>query len=391
MTSSEAYAACYRHSGEPFIRGDGCYLVDQAGSRFLDLGAGVAVSSLGHGHPALVSAIAKQAQDLIHSSNLYETPSKREIVSKLAALTGLERVFLSNSGAEAIEAAIKLARRYFQVVRDEDRHQIIAANHSFHGRTMGALSATGQPKYWKGFEPLLPGFSFVPYGDTDELRDTVNEKTAAILLEPIQGEGGVIVPSDDYLKAARQIANDMGALLIFDEIQTGVSRTGSFLACQHANVMPDALTLAKGIAGGLPLGALVYGEHLAEALVPGTHASTFGGNPVACAAANVVVDTVSQPQFMTRVQNLGHQIIQDLSTRLAGLQRVEEIRGRGLLIGIALTEPAKPFVTELFARGVLTTVAGGNVLRLSPPLVISEEDLMTGLDQIVDVLMGWHG
>ncbi|MBR57378.1 MAG: aspartate aminotransferase family protein [Myxococcales bacterium] len=390
MTSTEAYAACYRHSGEPFVRGEGCYLVDQAGSRFLDLGAGVAVSSLGHGHPALISAIAQQAQDLIHTSNLYETPSKREIVAKLASLTGLERVFLSNSGAEANEAAIKLARRTFQVVRNEDRHQIIAADHSFHGRTMGALSATGQPKYWKGFEPLLPGFSFVPYGDTEALRNATNEKTAAILLEPIQGEGGVIVPSDDYLKAAREIANDAGALLIFDEIQTGVSRTGRFLACQHAGVVPDALTLAKGIAGGLPLGALVYGEHLAEALVPGTHASTFGGNPVACAAANVVVDTVSTPDFMAHVQSLGEQIIQELTTRLAGLPHVQEVRGRGLLLGVVLTEPAKPFVTELFNRGVLTTVAGGNVLRLSPPLVITKEELKTGLDEIVDVLTGWH-
>jgi predicted acetylornithine/succinylornithine family transaminase len=382
MTEAQSFAACYRHTGRPFVRGIGCELYDDEGTRFLDLGAGVAVSALGHGHPALVASIRNQAEKLIHSSNLYDTPAKREAASKIAQHTGLDRVFLANSGAEANEAAFKISRRYHQVVRGEKRYRFVCAEKSFHGRTFAALSATGQPKYWEGFEPLVPGFDFVPYGSVEALEEAVGPETTAIFIEPLQGEGGVVVPPEGYLEAAREIADRKGCLLIFDEIQTGVGRTGHFLACQGAGVMPDILTLAKGIAGGLPLGAMVHTEELAEALPPGTHASTFGGNPVACAAACTVMDIVGHPDFLADVRAKSSYLKSALRDAVGDLDWVDDIRGEGLLVGVALNQPAKPYVSRLFESGVLTTVAGGNVLRLSPPLVITKEELDEGVDHV---------
>jgi acetylornithine/N-succinyldiaminopimelate aminotransferase len=386
MTDPQSFAACYRHTGRPFVRGMGCELFDDLGNRFLDLGAGVAVSALGHGHPALVETIKQQAEKLIHSSNLYDTPAKRSSVEKIAKYTGLDRVFLSNSGAEANEAALKIARRYQQLIKGENRYRFVCAEKSFHGRTFAALSATGQPKYWEGFEPLLPGFDFVPYGSVEALESAVNSETAAIFIEPLQGEGGIVVPPKGYLQAARDIADRTGCLLIFDEIQTGVGRTGHFLACHGEGVMPDIVTLAKGIAGGLPLGAMVHKESLAEALPPGSHASTFGGNPVACAAACTVMDIVAEESFLASVRDKSTYLKEALSKALGHLDCVEDIRGAGLLIGIALNQAAKPFVTRLFEEGILTTVAGGNVLRLSPPLVVSKSELDEGITQITKVL-----
>ena len=386
MTDTNSLAECYRHTGRPFVRGVGCELFDDQGNRFLDLGAGVAVSALGHGHPELVASIKKQAEELIHSSNLYDTPAKRDAASKIAAHTGLDRVFLANSGAEANEAALKIARRYHQTVKGEKRYRFICANKSFHGRTFAALSATGQPKYWEGFEPLLPGFDFVPYGSIEALEESVDSETAAIFIEPLQGEGGVVVPPKGYLEAARAIADQSGCLLIFDEIQTGVGRTGHFLASHGAGVQADIVTLAKGLAGGLPLGAMVHKEELAEALPPGSHASTFGGNPVACAAACTVMDLVGTPEFLAEVRAKSEYLKTGLREAVGALDWVEEIRGQGLLIGIALNQPAKPYVTRLFESGILATVAGGDVLRLSPPLVVSTSELDEGIEKVSKAL-----
>jgi len=350
------------------------------------LGAGVAVSSLGHNHPQLVDAIASQAAAVIHTSNLYQSDKIIDAAKKLTKSAGFDRVFFSNSGAESIEAALKIARRYFQEIKGVKRYKFVSMERSFHGRTTGALAATGQPKYWKGFEPLLPGFSFVPYGDLAALEAAVDDETAAVLLEPLQGEGGVVVPQDGYLASVRALTRDRGCLMILDEIQTGVGRTGHFLAAQGANVQADIVTLAKGIAGGLPLGAMLHSEEISEGLVPGTHASTFGGNPVCCAAASVVCDVVSNEDFLRSVREKGAYLRDGLRRALDGVEIVTEIRGLGLLCGVALNQPANPFVQELFSQGVLTSVAGGTVLRLSPPLVISQSELDEGIDAIASVL-----
>ncbi len=346
----------------------------------------MAVSALGHGHPALTSAIADQAAAVIHVSNLYAAPPVVALAEGLTRRTGMDRAFFCNSGAEAIEAALKLARRYFQVVRGESRFRFVAAEKSFHGRSFGALSVTGQPKYWEGFEPLVPGARFVPYGDVAALEAAVDQETAAILLEPIQGEGGVVIPPPGYLAAARAIADRAGCLLIFDEIQTGFGRTGTFLASAHEGVRPDVLTLAKGIAGGLPLGAMLHTEAVAEAFVPGSHMSTFGGNPVCCAAALVVLGLVGEEGFLALVREKGAALMEALNEGLASVAGVQEVRGRGLLVGISLDRPAGPFVSALYERGVLATVAGGTVLRLSPPLVIADREIEHGVREVVDVV-----
>jgi predicted acetylornithine/succinylornithine family transaminase len=386
MTINSPFAQCYRTTGSPFVRGEGCRLTNTDGAQFLDLGAGVAVSSLGHNHSDLVAAIAQQASAVIHTSNLYQSEPIIEAAEKVTRYTGMDRVFFSNSGAEAIEAAIKISRRYAQEVLGVSRYKIVSMEHSFHGRTIGALSATGQPKYWKGFEPLVPGFSFVPYGNIDALEEAIDDETAAVLLEPLQGEGGVVVPPDGYLQAVRSLTRARGCLMIVDEIQTGIGRTGHFVACQGAGVEPDIITLAKGIAGGLPLGAMVHREAISEGLIPGTHASTFGGNPVCCAAANVVMDTVGDHAFLRSVREKGEYLRSRLTEELLDLEHVLEIRGLGLLCGVALDRAAKPFVQELFHLGVLTSVAGGTVLRLSPPLVVSKPELDEGVEAIASVL-----
>ena len=379
-------AGCYRHSGSPIVRGHGSRLVDSEGRSFLDMGSGVAVSALGHSHPALVKAISEQAERVLHVSNLYRNPAVMDAASRIAEASGFSRVFLCNSGAEAIEAALKLARRWFQVVRGENRSRFVCAEHSFHGRTFGALSATGQPKYHKGFGPLIPGFSFVPYGDAEAVEAAIGPETAAILVEPLQGEGGVVVPPEGYLQRLRELADETGCLLIFDEIQTGVGRTGAFLAQHHEGVRADIVTLAKGLAGGLPLGAMVHQEYLVEGLVPGTHASTFGGNPVCCAAASTVLEIVNKPEFLAGVWAKGEGIKERLREGLRGNPHIVSIRGKGLLIGIELDRPAADSVAGLFKRGVLATRAGQNVLRLSPPLVINPEEIEEGCAHVLDTL-----
>lgn len=288
--------------------GEGPYVFDTDGKKYIDFLAGIAVNVLGHGHPALLNAVCEQAGRLIHCSNLYYTEPQVQLIKKLADLSGMDKVFIANSGAEANEGAMKLARKYGKMI-SQDKFEIVTAEHSFHGRTLATLTATGQPKYQEGYEPLPGGFRYVAFNDKAALKAVVTEKTCAVMIEPVQGEGGIHVPLDGYLQYARELCDQYGALLIFDEIQSGMGRTGNFLACQTYGVKPDIITLAKGLAGGVPVGAFLATEKAAAAFAPGDHGSTFGGNPLACAAALAVLETIEQEGLMRNAAEIGEYLV----------------------------------------------------------------------------------
>ncbi|MBI3074591.1 MAG: acetylornithine transaminase [Deltaproteobacteria bacterium] len=369
----------YRQQPVAFVRGEGVYVFDEAGRRYLDLLGGVAVNGLGHCHPAVVAAIREQAARLLHVSNLYYNEPSVALSEKLVALTepvGLARVFLCNSGTEANEAALKLAKRFQTMVRGEaERVEVVAATGSFHGRTVGSLSATGQPKYHEGFGPLVPGVKFVPYGDLAAMQAAVDEKTAAVILEPLQGESGVVVPPESYLRDVRFICSRRGALLILDEVQTGCGRTGTFLAAEGFSVKPDIVTLAKGLGGGLPIGAMLATEEAAAGFVPGAHASTFGGNPVTSAAALAAVCVISSVETLANVRARGDEIRAAFKAFLAGAPGViNDVRGRGLLVGVELAhEKADAVVAHLRDNAVLANAIHNRVVRLAPPYIITRE------------------
>ncbi len=355
--------------------GDGMYVYDTQGRKYLDYLGGIAVNVLGHNHPGLVRAIAEQAAKMIHCSNLYYTQAQADAAEKLVKLSGLGKVFFGNSGAEANEGAIKLARKYAWR-KDPEKIQIIVANHSFHGRTMATLTATGQSKYHEGFGPLLEGFEYVDYGDVSAIGKRMSDKTCAVMLETIQGEGGVYVPPADYYEKIRALCDRYDACLILDEIQCGMGRTGSFFAYERFGVKPDIVTLAKGLAGGVPIGAFIASDRVAAAFKAGDHGSTFGGNPLACAAANVVLDTVSQPAFLAQVERVGAYLRQ----KLEGFQRrypslVTEVRGAGLMLGMQLTKPGRDIVNACLDKGVIINCTAGDVLRFVPALIASEADV----------------
>ena len=361
------------------VKGEGCRVWDEAGREYLDFLAGLAVCNLGHAHPEIAKAAASQLTQLVHVSNIYYTTPMVELAEALVRLSFADRVFFANSGAEVNEGAIKLVRRYSREKFGAGRHRIICMENSFHGRTLGALSATGQSKFWQGFDPLLPGFAFVPFNDLDAVARAVDETVCAVMLEPVQGEGGVNLPSPDYLKGLRQLCDDQGLLLILDEIQAGLSRTGKLFAYENFGITPDVMTLAKGLANGLPMGALLATDNVAVAFVPGTHASTFGGGPVVAAAAKTAVGLLSQPEFLAGVRDLG----EFLRLRLADFQSqfsiVKEVRGLGLMWGIELTQEGADVVTACRERGLLINCTQGNVIRLLPPLVVSTQELDKGL------------
>jgi predicted acetylornithine/succinylornithine family transaminase len=361
------------------VKGEGCRVWDDEGREYLDFLAGLAVCNLGHAHPEIAKAAASQLTQLVHVSNIYYTTPMVELAEALVRLSFADRVFFANSGAEVNEGAIKLVRRYSRERFGEGRHRIISMENSFHGRTLGALSATGQPKFWQGFDPLLPGFSFVPFNDLDAVAKAVDDTVCAVMLEPVQGEGGVNLPSPDYLKSLRQLCDDKGLLLILDEIQAGLGRTGKLFAYENFGITPDVMTLAKGLANGLPMGALLATEEVASAFVPGTHASTFGAGPVVAAAAKATVGLLSRPEFLAGVRDLG----EFLRLRLAGFQSqfsiVKEVRGLGLMWGIELTQEGADVVTACRERGLLINCTQGNVIRLLPPLVVTSEELDKGL------------
>jgi acetylornithine/N-succinyldiaminopimelate aminotransferase len=375
----------------PFVleRGRGCEVWDTEGRRYLDLAAGIAVTSLGHGHPALVRAIAEQAGRLIHVSNYFYNAENVKLAARLTRVTHMDRVFFCNSGTEALEACLKLARRFYFAKGEPKRFRVVAFEQSFHGRTLGALAATGQQAYREGFGPL-GGVTHVPYGDLAAARAAMDADVAAILVEPIQGEGGVVPAPAGFLAGLRAAADEHGALLIADEVQTGIGRTGKFLAFEHAAVRADVVALAKGLGGGVPIGAMLCGERLAEALPPGSHGSTFGGNALASAAALAVLDALEAERLVEGAAEKGLHLARLLESVVARHERhVEGFRGLGLLQALVLRGgvDARAIVSNLREAGLLVTVAGGRALRFSPALTVSIAELTEGT-AIVDRVLG---
>lgn len=364
--------------------GEGSYVWDVNGRKYLDALGGIAVNVLGHNYAPLVDAIAEQAKRLIHVSNLYYTEPQADAAAKLSRLTAGGKVFFGNSGAEANEGAIKAARKYGHMIHPE-KSQIITALGSFHGRTLATLTATGQEKFHKGFAPLPQGFDYVPFNDIAALEARMSENTAAVMLEPIQGEGGVRTPADGYLQQVRALCDKYDALLIFDEIQTGMGRTGSFYAYESCGVTPDIVTLAKGLAGGVPIGAFIVTEKVAAAFHAGDHGSTFGGNPLACAAANVVLDAVANDHFLAGVRDVGthfKQALTDLQSKYPA--HIAEVRGAGLILGMEMqrNEDAAAIARRMLEQGVIINCTSGNVLRFIPPLIFTKNEV----DELIRVL-----
>lgn len=386
--SDRHLARTYNRLPVAFVDGDGTLLRDTEGKEYLDFVGGLAVSALGHRHPAVVHAIREAADYVLHTSNLFYIEAQARLAARLAALSGLDRAFFGNSGAEANEAAIKLARRYGR--RDgQDRYKIVSALNSFHGRTFGAMTATGQAKFHEHFDPLPGGFEYVPLNDVKALEATVDETTAAVLLEPIQGESGVRPCTAEYLQAARAICDANGALLMFDEVQTGMGRTGRMFAFEHAGIRPDVMTLAKALGGGIPIGVMLAREEVAEAFVPGSHGTTFGGNPFACRVALAVLDVMENEQLPNVAEARGQRLRQGLEQ----IDGVAEVRGMGLMLGVELAAPdttgsgasvgLAPLVMQhCLERGLLVNAVGDSVLRLLPPLNITEKEI----DQALEII-----
>jgi acetylornithine/N-succinyldiaminopimelate aminotransferase len=373
----------YARADLAFERGEGAWLVATDGQRYLDFGGGVAVNVLGHAHPHLVGALVEQAQKVWHVSNLYRIPEGERLAERLCAATFADMVFFNNSGAEAMECAIKVARKYHSANGQPERFRIITFEGAFHGRTLATLAAGGQEKHLDGFGPVVDGFDQLPLDDVASVRRAVGPETAAILIEPLQGEGGVRMPSAHFLKALRQICDEHGLLLIFDEVQTGIGRTGHLFAYQQLGVAPDVMGLAKGLGGGFPIGACLATAEAAKGMTAGTHGSTFGGNPLAMAAGNAVLDVVLAEGFLERVRHtalLFKQRLAELKDRHPAV--IAEIRGEGFLIGLRALVPAAELVDALRAEWLLSVAAGDNVVRLLPPLVVGEPEITEALARL---------
>ena len=379
-------AGTYKRFPIVLTRGKGCTVWDGNGKAYRDFVAGIAVCNLGHCHPEVTAAVCEQAGLLVHVSNLYYTQPQIDVARMLTANSFADRVFFCNSGAEANEAAIKIARKYFQDRGETDRFEIVSMKQSFHGRTMATLSATGQEKIRKGFDPVLPGFRFVAYNDIDALRETVNGQTCAVLLEPIQGEGGIRIPQPGYLRQVRQICEDSGALLIYDEIQTGMGRTAKLFAHEHEGVRPDIMTLAKALANGLPMGAMLCTEKVAEAFSPGAHASTFGGTPLVTAASRAVLRLLTETDILEHCRIMGDRLVGGLRELASRHAVVRDVRGKGLMIGAEIDGNGADVVMACMEKGFLINCVQGNVLRFVPPLVVDVEDidaLLSCLDEVL--------
>lgn len=366
-----------------FERGEGCWLVTTDGRRFLDFTAGIAVNVLGHANPTLAAALSEQASKLWHVSNLFRIPGAEKLADRLKAATFADTMFFTNSGAEALECAIKMARRYQYVSGHPEKNRIITFEGAFHGRTLATIAAGGNPKYLEGFGPDLPGFDQVPFGDLDAARAAVTPETAAILVEPVQGEGGVRVPPAGFLAGLRQLCDENGLLLVLDEVQSGVGRTGRLFAHEWTGVTPDIMSVAKGIGGGFPMGACLATEEAAKGMTVGTHGSTYGGNPLAMAVGNAVLDVVLEDGFLDGVNRVAGRLQQ----RLAELRDthpavIEEVRGQGLLLGLKAAVPAPELIAALREEGMLVPGAAENVIRLLPPLNVTEEEVGIAADKI---------
>lgn len=381
---SERLMSTYARLPVAFERGEGAWLTDRDGRRYLDALSGIAVCNLGHAHPEVTAALCDQAARLVHTSNLYGMPLQEALGARLGDATGMDRAFFGNSGAEANEAAIKLARRHGHQ-RDITEPAIIVMDGAFHGRTMATLTATGNRKAQAGFEPLLPGFVRVPYDDIGAVERLADSRRdiAAVLVEPLQGEGGVVVPDNAYLPDLRALCDRHDWLLMVDEVQTGVGRTGRFLASQHAGVKPDVVTLAKALGNGVPIGACLAGGRAASLFAPGHHGSTFGGNPLAARAGLAVLEVLARDRLMDRAAALGERLAARLRDGLSGLPGVIEVRGRGLMIGVELDRDAGALVTAALEAGVLINVTAGRVVRLLPPLILTDAEV----DRIGDTVV----
>lgn len=384
QTVEDYYMPVFARYNIVLSHGEGPYVYDNEGKQYLDFLAGIAVNVLGHAHPKLVTAIAEQAGKLIHCSNLYYTQEQAALVENLAALSGLDKVFIANSGAEANEGAIKLARKYAKNI-NPSKVEIITAHHCFHGRTLATLTATAQPKYQEGYEPLPGGFRYVPYNDIGALEAAVSEKTCAVLLEPIQGEGGINMPDENYLQQVRQLCDKAGVLLILDEIQTGMGRTGTMFAYQQYGIVPDIVTVAKGLGGGVPIGAFITSDKVASAFHSGDHGSTFGGNPLACAAANAVLKAISEEALLTNAMEMGSYFEKGLQALQAKYPKlISEVRGKGLMLGAQLTVAGRDIVNSCLENGVIINCTAIHVLRFVPPLNITRAHI----DEVLAVLDG---
>ena len=384
---SNALMSTYARLPVTFEKGDGCWLWDTEGKRYMDAISGIAVCNLGHAHPAIATALCEQAHKLVHTSNIYGIANQQALGEQLTALAGMDSAFFCNSGAEANEAAIKLARLYGHG-KGIDTPTIIVMEQSFHGRTLATLSATGNRKVQAGFEPLVKGFLRAPYNDLAALETIAkhNPDVVAILVEPVQGEGGVRVPEEDYLAQLRALCDKHGWLLMLDEIQTGMGRTGKPFAFQHSDIQPDVMTLAKGLGNGVPIGACLARGAAAELFKPGNHGSTFGGNPLACAAALAVLDTMAHNRLHERAEELGLRLLTAFELALGEQDYVEDIRGLGLMIGIELDRPCGELVGMALARGLLINVTANNTVRLLPPLVMSDDEAEQLVHTLTDLI-----
>lgn len=373
------------YSRQPLVlvKGRGASVFDSDGKEYLDFVCGVATCNLGHCNQRVVVALQKQAQRLMHVSNHFHIEPQINLAKLLVTNSFADRAFFCNTGAEAVEAAIKLSRRYSRDILQQDRYEIITMRGSFHGRTYGAVSATAQEKFHTGFEPMVPGFRYVPFNDIPAAEAAINEKTCAILVEPVQGEGGVNIPDAGYLRGLRQICDKHGLLLVFDEIQTGMGRTGTLFAYERENVLPDIMALAKGLGNGFPIGALLATDKVAAAFSPGSHGSTFGGNPLACATAVASIETLLEDDLIIQsVNRLGAHFLEGLSLLRGKYGFIKQVRGAGLLIGMELDFPGKEIVTACLREGYLINCTADTVLRFMPPLIITEEEI----DRLIDAL-----
>lgn len=370
------------------VKGKGSYLWDADGKEYLDFVGGIAVCILGHSHPELNQALMEQSQKLWHVSNLYWIEPQVEAAEKLALESGLDKVFFCNSGAEANEAAIKLARKYFYRRGQSEKHEIITFKNSFHGRTLAAITATGQSKYQEGFAPLPGGFAYAEYNNLDSVKAMINEHTCAVLAEPVQGEGGIKPAAPAFLEGLRKLCDEAGILLIFDEVQCGMGRTGQLFAYQHYGIKPDIVTLAKGLGGGFPIGAMIAAEEAASGFAPGDHASTFGGNPLATAMARKVLEIVCAPEFQAQVQQSAHYLEQEL--RKIEDHRLVEVRGRGLMMGIEFNAEVKELINICLQKGLLLVGAGHNVVRFVPPLTVNEGEIDQAAALLKQALKEWN-
>ncbi len=391
--ATPALMPVYPRCGFRPVRGEGCYLIGEDGARYLDFASGIAVNALGHGHPKLVQAIADQAATLMHTSNLYGSPQGEALAQRIVDVSFADTVFFTNSGTEAVECAIKTARRFHYAEGNPQKHKLITFNNAFHGRTMGAISATNQPKMRDGFEPLLPGFAYAPFNDLDAALALVDDETAGFMVETVQGEGGVSVATPEFITGLRQVCDDKGLLLVLDEVQCGYARTGKMWAYEHYGITPDIMSVAKGIGGGFPLGACLATERAAKGMVIGTHGSTYGGNPLAMAAGSAILDVMLEPGFLDHVTAMGDRLRAALEQMIPNHDHLfAEVRGKGLMLGIKLKPGNEP--RELVAHlrdhhGLLTVAAGEGVVRILPPLVIGEEHIAEAIERLSEGARGF--